>query len=221
MRRKDAAPVTANGESFTAARHHMIRSMANSRFTATSSLEAITAAGDAAARTMLHTLNVPGRQRHPSGRRKPGRNSRTSPRPRRPSPGNPGSPCSRRAFPSPLPRAGNGKEEPAPGSRDLQPWNRAPSRRDTRAEPMPPHKPEPGIRERSEHGNDNISRGAKHLKSTVLRYTRAYDRTWAPLTPLGPFRRRSWPATRERHHQTLDDSRDALYRLPRQRDHSG
>jgi len=64
LRRKDAAPVTADEESFTAARHHMIRSMANSRFTATSSLEAITAAGDAAARAMLHTLNVPGRQRH-------------------------------------------------------------------------------------------------------------------------------------------------------------
>ena len=42
----------------------MIRSMANSWFTATSSLEAITAAGDAAAGAMLHTLNVPGRQRH-------------------------------------------------------------------------------------------------------------------------------------------------------------
>ena len=64
LRRQDAAPVTADEESFTAARHHMIRSMANSHVTATSSLEAIAAAGDAAARAMLRTLNAPGRQRH-------------------------------------------------------------------------------------------------------------------------------------------------------------
>jgi len=64
LRRKDAAPVTADEESFTAARHHMIRSMTSSQVTATSSLEAIAAAGDAAARAMLRTLNVPSRQRH-------------------------------------------------------------------------------------------------------------------------------------------------------------
>ncbi len=64
LRRKDGAPVTADEESFTAARHHMIRSMTSSQVTAASSLEAIAAAGDAAARAMLHTLNVPGRQRH-------------------------------------------------------------------------------------------------------------------------------------------------------------
>jgi hypothetical protein len=56
--------VTADEESFTAARRHMIRSMTNSQVTATSSLEAIAAAGDAAARAVLRTLNVPGRQRH-------------------------------------------------------------------------------------------------------------------------------------------------------------
>ena len=64
LRRQDAAPVTADEESFTAARHHMIRSMTSSQVTAESSLEAIAAAGDAAARAMLRTLNVPGRQRH-------------------------------------------------------------------------------------------------------------------------------------------------------------
>ena len=42
----------------------MIRSMTSSQVTATSSLEAIAAAGDAAARAMLRTLNVPGRHRH-------------------------------------------------------------------------------------------------------------------------------------------------------------
>jgi hypothetical protein len=64
LRRKDSAPAAPDEESFTAARHHMIRSMATSQVTATSSLGAIAAAGDAAARAVLHTLNVPGRQRH-------------------------------------------------------------------------------------------------------------------------------------------------------------
>ena len=42
----------------------MIRSMTSTQVTATSSLDAIAAAADAAARAALHTLNVPGRQRH-------------------------------------------------------------------------------------------------------------------------------------------------------------
>jgi hypothetical protein len=67
LRRKDAALVTADEESFTAVRRHAIRSMTNSQVTATSSLDALAAAADAAARAALHTLNVPGRQRH-SGR---------------------------------------------------------------------------------------------------------------------------------------------------------
>ena len=41
-----------------------IRSMTSTQVTATSSLEALAAAADAAARAALHTLNVPGRQRH-------------------------------------------------------------------------------------------------------------------------------------------------------------
>jgi hypothetical protein len=64
LRRKDAAPVTADEESFTAARHHTIRSMTSTQVTAASSPEAIAAAGDAAARAALHILNIPGRQRH-------------------------------------------------------------------------------------------------------------------------------------------------------------
>jgi len=64
LRREDSAPVTADEESFTAARHHAIRSMTSSQVTASSSLEALAAAADAAARAALHTLNVPGRQRH-------------------------------------------------------------------------------------------------------------------------------------------------------------
>jgi hypothetical protein len=64
LRRKDNAPVTADEESFTAARHHAVRSMASSHVTASSSLDAIAAAADAAARAALHILNVPRRQRH-------------------------------------------------------------------------------------------------------------------------------------------------------------
>jgi len=64
LRRRDQAPVTADEESFTAVRHHAIRSMTTSEVTATSSLDALTAAADSAARAALHTLNVPGRQRH-------------------------------------------------------------------------------------------------------------------------------------------------------------
>lgn len=64
LRREDAAPVTPDEESFTAARCHVIRSMATSQVTASSSLGAIAAAGDSAARAILRTLNVPGRERH-------------------------------------------------------------------------------------------------------------------------------------------------------------
>ena len=58
LRRQDAVPVTADEESFTAARLHMLRSMESTQVTATSSLDAITAAADGAARAALHALNV-------------------------------------------------------------------------------------------------------------------------------------------------------------------
>jgi len=64
LRRRTRAPVTADEESFTAVRHHAIRSMATAHVTASSSLDALAAAADAAARAALHTLNLPGRQRH-------------------------------------------------------------------------------------------------------------------------------------------------------------
>ena len=64
LRRKDAAPVTTDEESFTATRHHMIRSMATSQVTASSSLEALAASADSAGRAILRTLNVPRRERH-------------------------------------------------------------------------------------------------------------------------------------------------------------
>jgi hypothetical protein len=64
LRRTNRAPVTADEESFTALWRHAIRSMTSSQVTASSSLEALAAAADAAARAALHTLNVPGRERH-------------------------------------------------------------------------------------------------------------------------------------------------------------
>jgi Insertion element 4 transposase N-terminal len=64
LRRRNHAPVTADEESFTAGVRNAIRSMTSSQVTATSSLRALAAAADAAARACLHTLNIPGRQRH-------------------------------------------------------------------------------------------------------------------------------------------------------------
>jgi hypothetical protein len=64
LRRRSRALVTADEESFTAGVRHAIRSMTSTQVTAASSLEALAAAADAAARACLHTLNLPGRQRH-------------------------------------------------------------------------------------------------------------------------------------------------------------
>jgi hypothetical protein len=64
LRRRNRAMATADEESFTAGRRHAIRSMTSSQVTASSSLPALAAAADAAARACLHTLNIPGRQRH-------------------------------------------------------------------------------------------------------------------------------------------------------------
>jgi hypothetical protein len=64
LRRKDARPVTADEESFTSGVRHAIRSMTTTQVTATSSLNALAAAADSAARAALHTLNLPDRQRH-------------------------------------------------------------------------------------------------------------------------------------------------------------
>jgi hypothetical protein len=64
LRRRNRAMVTADEESFTAGRRHAIRSMSSTQVTATSTLEALAVAADSAARACLHTLNLPGRQRH-------------------------------------------------------------------------------------------------------------------------------------------------------------
>jgi hypothetical protein len=64
LRRRNAARVTADEESFIAVCRHAVRSMTSTQVTALSSLPALAAAADAAARAALHTLNLPGRQRH-------------------------------------------------------------------------------------------------------------------------------------------------------------
>ena len=64
LRRQNAKPVTADEESFTAAWRHAVRSMEASQVTATSSLTALAAAEDSAARAHPHALNIPGRDRH-------------------------------------------------------------------------------------------------------------------------------------------------------------
>jgi hypothetical protein len=64
LRRRNGTMVTADEESFTASVRHAIRSMTTTQVTATSSLEALAASADSAARACLRTLNLPGRQRH-------------------------------------------------------------------------------------------------------------------------------------------------------------
>jgi hypothetical protein len=64
LRRRNQQDVTADEESFTAALRHAIRSMTTAQVTASSSLHALAAAADASARAALHTLNIPGRERH-------------------------------------------------------------------------------------------------------------------------------------------------------------
>lgn len=70
LRRRGARPVTADEESFIAAWHHAVRSMETSQVTATSSLQAVAAAGDSAARAALRALNLPGRNRHSERKQK-------------------------------------------------------------------------------------------------------------------------------------------------------
>jgi len=70
LRRRDGREITADEESFAAGVRHAIRSMTSTQVTATSSLEAISAATGSAARAAFHALNVPGRQRHSPRARK-------------------------------------------------------------------------------------------------------------------------------------------------------
>ena len=144
LRRKDNAPVTADEESFTAVRHHAIRSMTSSQVTASSSLDALAAAADAAARAALHVLNVPGRQRHSQRAQKARPKFAHASATKQPSQGNPRSPCSHPAShnPPPEPEPARKEERPRPpGPRTVEPRARPPrhaGRNHARTSPPPP-----------------------------------------------------------------------------------
>ena len=63
-RREGSGPVTTDQVSFTAARHHAVCSMIQSRVTAGTSLAALAALAEDTSRATLHTLACTGRQRH-------------------------------------------------------------------------------------------------------------------------------------------------------------
>ena len=127
LRRRSRAPVTADEESFTAGLHHAIRSMTSTQVTASSSLQALAAAADAAARDCLHTLSLPGlaaalktgtestaeipaRQRHQDNRYRK----------------TPGYRVRARLLLGAIPGTAVRKEEPPPRMRGRGPWNRTP-----------------------------------------------------------------------------------------------
>ena len=125
---EDRAPVTADEESFTAARHHVIRSMTSTQVTASSSLDALAAAADAAARAALHTLNIPGRQRHSHARAEstpeiPARHRDQDNRHRE----TPGHRIRTRLLLARGRTAARQGRRNRPATRDRGPWNRAPS----------------------------------------------------------------------------------------------
>ena len=64
LRRRTQAPVTTDELPFTVGWHSAIRSMTQSRVTATTSVPELAALADATARTILHTLTITARQRH-------------------------------------------------------------------------------------------------------------------------------------------------------------
>ena len=147
--------------------------MTSSQVTASSSLDAIAAAAGDAARAALHTLSIPGRQRHSKRAQKA--------RPKFPHAtatkvtitGKPQVTVFAPGF-----SHNHGRSQDPAGRRNRSarrgrgPWNRAPSRRDTRAKPCP----HPGYaiteadsRTDTEHEASDTSEHHKHLKSLVLR----------------------------------------------------
>ncbi len=138
-----------------------------------------------------HGLIVAGRARRRGGRRRPRRPAHPE-RPRtaaplraraesppeiparhrdqdRPSPGNPRSPYSRPASPSPPPGTGPArKEEPPRAGGAADRGTARHPRRDTRAETMPAHHAETDSKTDTEHKTDNTPGSLKHLKSLVL-----------------------------------------------------
>ena len=140
---KEGIPlVTADEESFTAVRHHVIRSMTSTQVTASSSLEQLAAAADAAARAALHTLNLPGRQRHSRRAQKARPKLAHTSATKTTVTGNPRSPCSPPAFTSPWPeRNPPGRRNPRASGTADRGTARCPPRHADRShahEPAPP-----------------------------------------------------------------------------------
>ena len=173
-RRRDQAPVTADEQSFTTSRHHMIRSMTSTQVTATSSLEALAAAADAAARAALHTLNVPARQRHSERAQKARPKFPHATATKTTVTGKPQVQAFAPGFSLPRRRDRNQpgrKKPPRPGgTRTVEPH--ATPRRDTRAGTMPLHRQETDFKAHSEHKNHKKPESLKHLKSVVLAFSR-------------------------------------------------
>ena len=184
QRRKDARPVTADEESFTAAWRHAVRSMTTTQVTATSSLEAITAAGESAARACLHTLNIPGRQRHSERKQKARPKFAHTAATKQTFTGKPQVTVFAPGFllnQRPVPATGRRKT-----ARLAARGTARPPRRDTRASAMPARHQETGTKTRTEHEDRNNPESRKHLNSLVL----------APGTPgqiRSPTTRRSSP----------------------------
>jgi hypothetical protein len=85
-RREESSPVTTDQVSFTAARHHAVRTMTQSRVTAGTSLAALAPWPGTPAAPCCTRWPSPAGSGTPGGRRKPGPASRTPRSPRRPSP---------------------------------------------------------------------------------------------------------------------------------------
>jgi hypothetical protein len=169
LRRRNQQEVTADEESFTAALRHAIRSMTSTQVTASSPLHALAAAADAATRAALHTLNVPGRQRHSPRAQKARPKFPTPPRPRRPSPESPRSPYSRPASLSRGNTVAPGRKKEPPRLRGAADRGTARHpRRDTRASAMPAYYPETDFKTRTGHQANNTPGSTKHLKYVAL-----------------------------------------------------
>jgi hypothetical protein len=191
LRRKDSAPVTADEESFTALWRHAVRAMTSSQVTASSSLEALAAAAGSAARAALHTLNIPGRQRHSQRAQKARPNFRHATATKNTVTGNRRSPCSPPAPHSPQPQPEPGrKEEPPrpPGPRTVEPRatpaairGRKPCPHITAAITKPDSKTDTGYQAR------NAPECFKHLKSVVLAASRLVSLPAQPTNTRFPI----------------------------------
>ena len=140
-----------------------IRSMTTTQVTAASSLEALVAAADAAARACLHTLSLPRtaaalRTHAESTPEIPARHRDQG----RPSPENPRSPCSQPASTEPWPQTRRRGGNPAARGTARHP------RRDTRAETTPAQPSETDSTACTEHKNDNHPGRPKCLNSLML-----------------------------------------------------